>query len=215
MQKREQSYGFTTVSTVVAVIFVVLIAGTGVYVWKHNDKSAASKNTDSSSKSVKKTPSGVEPVDPYVGWQQYSNQTYGITFKYPAEWAVEEVPGTSPSDTDPTEFAANLKFNVSEKYSESAVFVVHSSSLSAMEKLYDGDYAQSSQNVVDKKSLTLKGKQALSYSVTNSGIQSKRYLFNAGTKTYEFSSINEELNQQRSGNYWTDFDKVFSSLTIK
>jgi putative hemolysin len=32
------------------------------------------------------------PVDPYEGWETYTNDVYGFTFRYPASWTLEEVP---------------------------------------------------------------------------------------------------------------------------
>jgi hypothetical protein len=80
---------------------------------------------------------------------------------------------------------------------------------------YDSNYAQSSLNKAVKTTNQLKGKPSVQYAVTNSGVDSKVYLFSVGSKTYVFASVNEELNLQASSSYWNDFQKVLDSLTIE
>ncbi len=213
MAKKLSSRGFTPVGVIVAVIVAAAVIAGGWYVWHNNktDTKAKAANKSSTSQAAKATKT---PADPYAGWHKYSSQDYGVTFKYPATWKVEGGVIDAPAGADPQEFAANLMVNIEEKYNTTAAFEVHTNNLAAVTQYYDGYFAQSSLNQVSKQSKTLKGKTAVAYDVTNSGVHSKVYLFDAGAKTYSFRSLNEELNLQRSASYWTDFDRVFDTLTI-
>lgn len=203
MHKKLSSKGFSAAILLLVLVVIIALGFASWYVW-HNNKTA-----------VPTPKTSTTTTDPYADWKTYSSQTYGVTFKYPHAWTVEEVPTTNPSGADPIEFAANIKLDTNEKYNGTAQFEVHDSSIATLTQLYDKNYAQSPSNIVDKKELTLKGKEAVAYIVTNSGVQSRLYMFNLGGKTYEFGSNNEELNLQRSSAYWSDFDKTFQSLTIR
>lgn len=155
----------------------------------------------------------------YAGWKAYNNTTYGISYKYPAVWTTR---GDATSDATALnlsatkqEFSTGLRLTTDTKYNATVDAEVLNESLSTATTWYDNFYAQSSLNKVIKKSDTLKGKQAVSYNVTNSGNDSKLYLFSVGSKTITFGSINEELNGQTSSDYWTNFQKVFDSLTLQ
>ena len=113
------------------------------------------------------------------------------------------------------EFSTGLRLTTDTKYNATVDAEVLNESLSTATTWWDNFYAQSSLNKVIKKSDTLKGKQAVSYNVTNSGNDSKLYLFSVGSKTITFGRINEELNGQTSTDYWTNFQKVFDSLTLQ
>jgi hypothetical protein len=40
----------------------------------------------------------VDSADPYPGWASYVNTDYGLTFRYPPTWALEEQPGEEMAD---------------------------------------------------------------------------------------------------------------------
>jgi len=192
-------------------LIILSLAGAAVAAWSfHKPAVPAVKSVTKSAKTETAKPT----ADNYAGWLSYDNHTYGFAVKYPTDWLVREVSATPPPGPDPVEFAANLQWQTSEKYSETATLEVHTNDLAAVTAYYDNYYAQSSLNQVTKHQQTLKGHQAVSYQVTNGGIPAKRYLFKVGNKTYSLASVNEELNQQRSAQYWADFDQVFGSLVI-
>lgn len=215
MLKKNQSQGIASISLAVSIVVVAAVLVTGVLVWKSSDGRNAASPTPAPRKQQPKKQTTNPTTDAYVGWKDYSNQMYGFALKYPEVWTYEEVPVASPSGANPTEFSLNLKLTSGEKYSETATFEILTSNLAQVTKYYDDYFAQSSSNNVSKAESSLKGKQSVQYDVTNSGVKSKLYLFDVGTKTYAFSSINEELNAQKSTTYWSDFDMVFESLTIQ
>ena len=205
MKIKEPAEGFAT--ALVIMLLVIVAIGLGGWWLTSSNKSEPSKPNTNTNNTQQQT-------DVYAGWKTYENSKYGFSFKYPSSWKVEEVAIETPSGADPEEFAANLRFDVNEKYSEAGAFEIHVNSLAIVIDFFDRNFAQSSLNKIEKTEEPLKGKQSVQYKVTNSGIVTKQYLFSAGNKTYSFHSINEELNQQRSSSYWSDFEKVFDSLTI-
>jgi hypothetical protein len=108
-----------------------------------------------------------------------------------------------------------LKLTTDTKYNNTVGVEVLDESLSTAGAWYDNNYNQSPLNKVTKTTNTLKGKSSVQYDVTNSGVNSKLYLFGVGDKTYSFWSVNEQLNTQADSNYWTAFSKVFDSFQIQ
>ena len=217
MTRKEQANGFSAVGVIVIIVVIAALGFVGWLVWhKNNDESASKTNTNSTSQ-ANKTKTGTQQnqtqPDPYAGWGTYNNRQYGMSFRYPTNWTVEEV-GSNAAGSDPTDFTVNLKFNVQQKYNETAIAEVHTNNLAAMTKFYDSYYAGSSLTV-NKKELTLKGKQAVEYDITGSTLPSNIYLFGVGDKTYSFRSADESALQQQSATYRSDFEKVFESLSIK
>jgi hypothetical protein len=202
------SAGFSPVVAVIGIfIFACIILG-GWEVWREN-KNVSSGKLDGSAQ-VNKPAS--PKVDPYKGWQSYSNAQYGISFKYPTDWKVSEVGSLSP-DTSATrqEYAVNLKRNEDVKYSETVAFEVHGQSLDTSAKWFDDYFGQSSSTKVTKTTTALKGKASVQYVVkAGENTSTKTYLFSVGTKSYEFSSVNEG-----DASYWEKFDRVFQSFQIK
>lgn len=87
MTKTHQK-GFAVIEALLIVLVIVLLAGTGWYVYRHRDRSIAASR--SSSKQASKTstvPTTTQP-DPYAGWRSYTSSTEKLTFKYPAEWTA-------------------------------------------------------------------------------------------------------------------------------
>ncbi len=206
MSHKINSRGFSIVETVLVIGIFLAIGIGGWFVWQKNHHKA-----DPQKKAAQtSTPPPATP-DAYSGWKTYTNASYGVSFKYPPSWAVTEV-ASAPSGLDPHEFSANLHVNSTEKYSETATFEVHTTSLASVTKFYNDYFAQSAENVIQKEPITHDNREGLQYTVTNSTTKSKLYLFGSGNKSYSFGSINEELNMQRSSTYWSDFDRVFDSL---
>ena len=224
--KRNES-GFGAVETILAVVILCAIGAIGWYVHKsltgtNNTYNSATKTSSNSSpkfSKIKTTKKPDAPANPYAGWKSYSNATYGISYRYPAVWTtsgdVISDATTLNSSATKQEFSTGLKLTTDTKYNNTVDVEVLNESLSTATSWYDSYYAQSSLNQVTKKSETLKGKQAVSYDVTNSGNDSKLYLFGVGNKTYTFGSINEEINVQNSSDYRANFQKVFDSLTLQ
>jgi len=148
----------------------------------------------------------------------YSNTAYGFSYKYPATWAPSDEGTYTATQIQQSatkqEFGGGLQLSPNVKYGNTVDAEVLAESLSQATAWYDAFYAQSSLNSVSKTTNTLKGKDSVQYVVTNSGVESKRYLFAVGTKTYMFSSINEALNVKAAPDYMATFDKVFGSLQI-
>lgn len=210
---RKNHSGSGAVVMLLIVVIIAIIVGGGWAVYRHNHKAGTTTltKTTTSSKST-----STQQADPYAGWKTHTNTQYGFSYKYPAIWIPsDDVTTDSTTNATKQEFGTGLKLTTNTKYDDTVNVTVLNESLSAATMWYDNNYAQSSLNKVTKTTTELKGKQSTQYDVTNSGVKSKLYLFAVGSKTYTFGSVNEELNLQTSPNYWTDFQKVFDSLTIQ
>lgn len=168
--------------------------------------------TPDSAKTTKTEKPKEKPADPYKDWKSYNNSTYGISFKYPSDWKIDEVVVQPPSEgLTKTEFAINVKRNVEEKYSATAIVEVLNQNFNEVIAVYDQMFTQAPASKVIKTTAPLKGKRSVQYAIGDpTGI--KHYLFEASEKTYVLSSINEELNAQVDADYWTKFNKVFESM---
>jgi hypothetical protein len=217
---RKNQKGFSAVEGLLIFIIVAIIAGVGWYVWDSNKKTnnilnSADKSSNATPISTKKkTTTDKTTPDPYSGWKGYTNSKYGISFKYPTTWALSDESQLDPSKSaTKQEFATGLKLTTDTKYNNTVGVEVLDESLSTAGAWYDNNYNQSP--LITKTTNTLKGKSSVQYDVTNSGVNSKLYLFGVGDKTYSFWSVNEQLNTQADSNYWTTFSKVFDSFQIQ
>lgn len=87
MKISSKQNGFGAVETLLVLVAVGFISITGWYLWhtKHSaDKPIAAGS--SSSEKTKTQPPTVNNKKLPVGWQEYSNTTYGVRFGYPSEW---------------------------------------------------------------------------------------------------------------------------------
>lgn len=201
------------------VLMIVLVVGTGVYIWKvshesKTDKSSSAKQADATpQKSINNTTA--QPADEQ--WKTYSNGTYGVSFRYPQAWVVgHEGNVSSSSPTFPISFTANINFDVPEKYAESAVFEVVDESIADVISYYMNAYNNSSQSITSKD-LTVGSHNAVQLSHKSNKISADRgeiLLVSVEDKTYSFRSINEELNLTRSSSYQEDIANLLSSVTV-
>lgn len=211
---RDQS-GFSVIEVLLVVLVVAALTVTGFMVYQRH-KSTSSTST--AARNTTQTTTNEVQTDPYAGWTTYTNSTYGISFKYPPAWIttgdITTNATTRSVSATKQEFSTGLKLTTDTKYNNTVDVEVLDENLNTTAVWYDNYYAEPLSKVT-KKSETLKGKQAVSYDVTNSGTDSKLYLFSVGSKTYTFGSINEELNVQYAPDYWTTFQRVFDSLTLQ
>lgn len=216
MTKKTNSSGFSfSIVLVVVVVISTLVLG-GYFVWQRNKDDESASKTKETSQSDKKNTSedDAKQADPYGDWRMYSSTTYGISFRYPTDWKVDEGVADSPSSATKQEYAINLKRNDDMKYSDTISIEVLGQDLAASTAWYDSSFAQMEGATVSKTTNELKGKRSVQYAVSNGGVETKVYLFSVNSRTYVFSSLNEELNVQTDGEYWTKFDKLFKSLLI-
>lgn len=211
--------GFSVIEGFLIFIIVAIIAGVGWYVWDSSKKTDETLKNTGNSKVIptkKKTDSSKVTPDPYSGWKAYTNSKYGISFKYPTTWTLSDESQLDPSKSaTKQEFATGLKLTTNTKYNNTVGVEVLDENLSTAGAWYDNNYKQSPLNKITKTTNTLKDKSSIQYDVTNSGVNSKLYLFGVGDKTYSFWSVNEQLNTQADSNYWTTFSKVFDSFQIQ
>lgn len=206
--------GFSVVEILIVIVVVGLLGAVGWFVYDRQSKDKAEPVATKTE--TKEKEASTPEKDTYEGMTKYTSEKYGIAFYHPKDWSTEEVPIESPSDLTPSEFAINVKGATSEKYSETASFELHIKSLQEMAKVYDDYYGQSNTAKVNKVTTTLKDKEAVHLTITQpEGEKTEHYLFAVGNKTYSFRSINESLNMQRSQDYWSNFEKLYSSLEIK
>lgn len=208
--------GFSVVEVLLVVLVVAVLTVAGFMVYQRHKSTST---TSAAARNTTHTTTKEVQTDPYAGWNTYTNSTYGISFKYPPAWIPT---GDTTTDANTRgvsatkeEFATGLTGGNPTRNNNTVEIEVLGEDLAAATAFYDGYYAQSPLNKVTKTPGTLKGKQAVSYDVVNSGNDSKLYLFSVGSKTYTFGSINEELNVQFASDYWTTFQKVFDSLTLQ
>lgn len=208
MRRRKNSSGFSAI--MLLVILVIIAAGLGGWlVWQKSRSSSAPRHAGNSQTDHRADP------DPYKEWLSYANSTYGISFKYPADWRVDEGSfGDPEASATRQEYAVNIKRAETVKYNDTVKIEVHDEGLSALGNWYDIYFAQSPTSKVAKTPGVVKGRQSVRYVVTNGDSTVKVWLLAVGNKTYEFSSVNEELNMQSDSGYWAAFDKVFDSFKI-
>jgi type II secretory pathway pseudopilin PulG len=213
----EDKNGFTIVEVILLIVFIGLIGSTGWYVWQQRTGKAQSGQVPNGSQNSSANTTKTKTTDPYKDMTKYSNDKYGIRFYHPKDWSTEEVPIDNPSGATPIQFAVNIKGNTNDKYAETASLEIHTQGLQEVAKFYDGYYGQSTTAKVSKQDVSLKGKQSIHYTFTPppGTEKTEHYLFAVGTKTYSLRSINEDLNVQRSPDYWVNFQKIYDSLQIK
>jgi hypothetical protein len=143
-----------------------------------------------------------------------SNNAYGLSYSYPTDWTPSgDVTNDPKTSATRQEFGTGLKLNTVTKNNTVEIEVLDEP-LQTAEAWYDKYYAQTPIKV-NKTTGTLKSKQSVQYDFVAPTYESKLYLFAVGSKTYTFSSINESDNVRASANYWSNFDNVFTSLTIQ
>ncbi|HSX07636.1 MAG TPA: prepilin-type N-terminal cleavage/methylation domain-containing protein [Candidatus Saccharimonadales bacterium] len=216
MRYKKRSHGFSVIEALIVIVVAAVLVLGGWLVWRHNHqtKKAAVVTGSTEGAATKQTPAN-QPADPYAGWKTYNNAAYGIDLRYPSVWTLDEGSMDAAASSTKQEYAINLKRNENVKYNETATIEVLNEDLAAATLWYDSYFAQSASGKVNKTSDQLKGRHSVQYTVTNAGVETKLYLFEVGSKTYTFTSINEELNVQADTNYWTILGKVFDSMQIK
>ena len=89
--------GFGAIEGLLIVAVVVLLGVVGYMVYKNHNKANTTPTTTTkiTSTTPAKTTTTTPAVDPYVGWQTYSNSQ--VSFKYPSGWTASKGPGNSQS----------------------------------------------------------------------------------------------------------------------
>jgi hypothetical protein len=212
MKTPKSQQGFSVLVLVASMVVIAVLAFGGYYVWnKSKDEDSSKKSTTSQNSSKQNEKPKDEEPDPYEGWRSYENTTYGISFRYPADWKVEDGPVNSTDSATRQQYAVILELSEEFKYNETLNIEILDQNLDITTEWYDKYYAQSPLNEVTKTVNELKDKKSVQYSVVNSGEESKLYLFSVDDKTYLFSSLG---TTQLDPDYWAKFNKIFTSLKI-
>jgi len=121
-----KNYGFTIVETILILVIVGILGGTGWYVWNASSKTnntydTANQVASSSNKYPKSqatTPS-TQKTDPYAGWKTYSSKTYGFGLKYPGDntWSFS----LNETADSPARNAGNLVDAASVSYGSGSI----------------------------------------------------------------------------------------------
>lgn len=78
------------------VLIIVVLAGIGFFGWNYfQDKKPSTINTKVSNTKTKVTP----PVISSADWKTYTNEQFGYSIKYPADWVTETTDKCAPSTT--------------------------------------------------------------------------------------------------------------------
>lgn len=215
MKRNQHGYGAIEALLILLVIAILGFVGWFVY----NKQKESTKTTQSTpSSSTITTPNPTPATNtPSTEWKSYTNKEYGFSYRYPPIWTTSPDTPANYDKAPPTasEFTTGLRVRAGDKQIDTVAVEIHKGTLSENVAVRDEAYAYPpANNKVVKNSSTLKGKQAVSYEVTNNTITSKRYLFAVGDKTYAFTSQHEKFNTENSSDYWTNFQKVFDSFTI-
>lgn len=218
----DRQSGFGTVGILAVVFAVLVIGGIGYTVFeKTSDTKSAIVSTNTPTPApVAPTPQvTTHPAKGYEAMGHYNNDKYGISFYYPKEWTIEEVPVNDPSGPVPVEFAVNINVATPDKYKAAATIEISTKDYQSVKSFYEGSDAANSSARVTRTEAGDKGKQSTHY-VTNIGIGSgatrtERFLYAVGDKTYALESVAEELNVQRDSTYWDKFNSIHSSLQVR
>lgn len=139
-----------------------------------------------------------------VNWKTYTNNIYGLTFKYPTEWTLDR----NPVEID-TGSALSVSYSVTEAVFKVSVF----SSIQSLPKLEDpagNSNATSLANYFSSQNMTSTAVKVGTYNgfdVKHPDIGGAKYYYieNAG-KVYVFR-IDDDIK--------TTADKIFSTLQLK
>jgi hypothetical protein len=89
--------GFAPLLLLVGVAAVLVVGGSGAYVYHKNHKPKAAATTNASAKTPTQTDKSsttsgatLATPNPYAGWNTYTLAGTGGTFKYPSTWAVTD-----------------------------------------------------------------------------------------------------------------------------
>ena len=109
-QESEAGFGLAGLLAVVVVLVVVGTAGWLVYRRDHGTtRKDASTTSSTTTPKTAESSTTQQPVNPYVGWQTYTDSQYDYSFMYPSGWTIStltNLPGVrllSPSQTDVVE----------------------------------------------------------------------------------------------------------------
>ncbi len=216
MSKGTSSRGFSVIEGFIILLVISLVGFSGWYVWRMNKKTEPVKQPSNIPTKTNDNIHGNQAnkqVDPYEGWKTYNNTLYGISFKYPAEWKIDEGESNpSPGSLTRQEYSITLKRSEEVRYNATIIVEVLDMKPEEATGVYDSIFAQAPSNPVTKTTNQLKGRQSVQYA--HSDERTSLYLFSFDSKTYLFKSINEWLSTQSDANYWNKFDKVFDSLSF-
>jgi len=100
----EQKQGISTLLAILLIVVVALIAGGGVW-WYMSKKSTSTTTTTSSTTAISvKTTTTTSTATQTAGWKTYTSSQYKFSFKYPADWTVDE----QTEEQIPSSFFVNL-----------------------------------------------------------------------------------------------------------
>jgi hypothetical protein len=146
----------------------------------------------------------------------YVNTKYGISFKYPEDWRVDELAVNKPSGVLPPEYVVSLKANTNEQYNDTLILQVITKPQVEVVKYFTTGYNTSKIAKDTKSEGNAKGKRMTQITTSQqNGNKTERYIFELNDKTLVVESINEELNVRRDANYWDKFIQTYNSLTVK
>jgi hypothetical protein len=92
-KKSKNEKGFTAVEGLLIILILVLIGVVGYMVYNNGHKSKAASVS-----------SKVSTPNPYAGWKTYTASLEPISFKYPANWNINQGPDFGPSKSSNEEY---------------------------------------------------------------------------------------------------------------
>jgi len=88
--KTNNNKGFTLVEVLLLIVVLILVGGIGYLGYKQVNK----KSKTSTSSTTAATTAKNAAVDPYAGWKTGVLENEQITFKYPADWLLDDLHST-------------------------------------------------------------------------------------------------------------------------
>lgn len=85
---RRKQLGFSTVAIALTILVIGAIAATELLLYQRN-KSTSTTNTSQITNQQKGTTTTQSSADPYAGWNTFTDNTSGISIKYPSGWQVK------------------------------------------------------------------------------------------------------------------------------
>ena len=212
------SKGFSTTLLVVVVLVIAGLGFGGWLVWRKSQNDTSSKQTKPAARTTSRSNTTTEmKADPYEGWKTYTNEAYGIRFRYPNEWTIAVDKAASMSEGNEPDGIPNHIYTITLAKGSllKADFSVYDQTLESTVLAYDKYYGKGKSQEIPKTEATFKGMPLTKYADPSNPTDFRIYIVERNNKSYSVGSSGDQESILSDPGYWSKFDKTFDSLEIK